>query len=264
MAEWPRLIHGIETQLLDFIGSVYDLIHGPASSSSWRSRAPRFPLPSELIMPLAGWMLIKEKELGFEWVVFAGLCGAVGNTLGSLVAYYAGAWGGRPLVERYGRYILISHHDLDLADRFFTRWGAWAVFFARLMPIVRTFVSVPAGISRMNVGQFTLFTFAGSFPWSLGLAAGRLRPRRELGGPSHLDAPRRHPDRDRPGHPPGLVRHTSRQSSMGGATNRPDLRPEARQLWRGVWSVTRMAIRDGPWPQADDASRHHVPATPRI
>ena len=130
------------------------------------------PLPSELIMPLAGWMLVKEKELGFEWVVFAGLCGAVGNTLGSLVAYYAGAWGGRPLVERYGRYVLISHHDLNLADRFFDRWGGWAVFFARLMPIVRTFVSVPAGVARMPVGQFTAFTFIGSFPWSLGLAAG--------------------------------------------------------------------------------------------
>jgi len=128
------------------------------------------PLPSELIMPLAGWMLIKEKGLGPEWVVLAGLFGAIGNTLGSLVAYYAGAWGGRPLVLRYGRYVLISHHDLDLADRFFDRWGAWAIFFARLLPVVRTFVSVPAGVSRMHVGQFTLFTFAGSFPWSLGLA----------------------------------------------------------------------------------------------
>jgi len=128
------------------------------------------PLPSELIIPLAGWMLIKEKGLGPEWVVLAGLFGAIGNTLGSLVAYYAGAWGGRPLVLRYGRYVLISHHDLDLADRFFDRWGAWAIFFARLLPVVRTFVSLPAGVSRMHVGQFTLFTFAGSFPWSLGLA----------------------------------------------------------------------------------------------
>lgn len=128
------------------------------------------PLPSELIMPLAGWMLIKEKGLGVEWLVLAGLFGAIGNTIGSLVAYYAGAWGGRPLVERYGRYVLISHHDLDLADRFFRRWGAWAILFARLLPVVRTFVSVPAGVSRMNVGQFTVFTFAGSFPWSLALA----------------------------------------------------------------------------------------------
>jgi membrane protein DedA with SNARE-associated domain len=123
-------------------------------------------------MPLAGWKLIKEKGLGFEWVIFAGFCGALGNTIGSLIAYYAGAWGGRPLVERYGRYILISHHDLDLADRFFKRWGVWAVLAARGLPVVRTFVSLPAGISRMNVGQFTLFTFVGSFAWSVALAAG--------------------------------------------------------------------------------------------
>ena len=130
------------------------------------------PLPSELVMPLAGWMLIKEKGLGAEWIVLAGLFGALGNTLGSILAYYAGAWGGRPLALKYGKYILISHHDLDLADRFFDRWGAWAIFLARLLPVVRTFVSVPAGISRMPILTFTTYTFAGSFPWSMGLAAG--------------------------------------------------------------------------------------------
>jgi len=130
------------------------------------------PLPSELVMPLAGWMLIKEKGLGAEWIVLAGLFGALGNTLGSILAYYAGAWGGRPLALKYGKYILISHHDLDLADRFFDRWGAWAIFLARLLPVVRTFVSVPAGISRMPILTFTAYTFAGSFPWSMGLAAG--------------------------------------------------------------------------------------------
>ena len=129
------------------------------------------PLPSELIMPLAGWMLVKDKGLGPEWLLLAGFFGAVGNTLGSLFAYYAGAWGGRPLVVKYGRYILISRHDLDLADRFFDRWGAWAIFFARMLPVVRTFVSLPAGISRMHLGHFTVYTFAGSFLWSLGLAA---------------------------------------------------------------------------------------------
>ena len=157
---------------MDFISSVYDLIQWPGVIVLMAIESAAIPLPSELIMPLAGWMLIKDQGLGFEWVLFAGFCGAVGNTLGSLVAYYAGAWGGRPMVLRYGRYVLISHHDLDLADRFFNRWGGWAVFFARLLPVVRTFVSVPAGITRMNVVRFTAFTFAGSFPWSLGLAAG--------------------------------------------------------------------------------------------
>ena len=129
------------------------------------------PLPSELIMPLAGWMLIKEKGLGIEYVGLAALCGAIGNTLGSIIAYYAGAVGGRPAVLKYGRYILISRHDLDLADRFFSRWGMWAVFFSRVLPIVRTFISLPAGISRMDFGKFIAFTFAGSFIWSLALAS---------------------------------------------------------------------------------------------
>jgi membrane protein DedA with SNARE-associated domain len=158
--------------LLDFIRSVYDTIQWPGVILLMAVESACIPLPSELIMPLAGWMLIKDKGLGFEWVVLAGLCGAIGNTIGSLIAYYAGARGGRPLVERYGKYILLSHHDLDLADRFFQRWGNWAVFFARLIPIVRTFVSLPAGISNMPVGKFTLYTFAGSFPWSMALAAG--------------------------------------------------------------------------------------------
>jgi membrane protein DedA with SNARE-associated domain len=128
------------------------------------------PLPSEIIMPLAGWMLIKDEGLGPAWLLLAAFCGAVGNTLGSLIAYWAGVWGGRPLVEKYGKYILISHHDLDLADRFFQRWGNLAVFGSRLLPVVRTFISLPAGISRMPVWQFTVYTFAGAFIWSFFLA----------------------------------------------------------------------------------------------
>jgi membrane protein DedA with SNARE-associated domain len=128
------------------------------------------PLPSELIMPLAGWMLVKERGLGEEWLFLAAFFGALGNVIGSLIAYYVGVLGGRPLVEKYGKYVLISHHDLDLADRWFQRWGNLAVFGSRLLPVVRTFISLPAGVSRMPVWQFTAYSFAGSFPWSLGLA----------------------------------------------------------------------------------------------
>lgn len=128
------------------------------------------PLPSEIIMPLAGWMLVKDRGLGEAWLLLAAFCGALGNLLGSLLAYYVGAWGGRPLVLRYGRYLLISRHDLDLADRWFARYGNWTVFASRLLPVVRTFISVPAGVARMPVLQFSVYTFAGSFPWSLGLA----------------------------------------------------------------------------------------------
>lgn len=128
------------------------------------------PLPSEIIMPLAGWMLVKDRGLGWEWLLLAALFGAIGNVLGSLIAYYVGAWGGRPLVAKYGRYVLISHHDLDLADRFFQRWGNLAVFASRLMPVVRTFISLPAGIARMPVWQFATYSFVGAFIWSFWLA----------------------------------------------------------------------------------------------
>ncbi len=130
------------------------------------------PLPSELIMPLAGWKLIADEGRGWEWILLAGFFGAIGNTAGSWVAYYAGAYGGRPFVEKYGKYILVSRHDLDLADRFFARWGSWAIFASRLLPVVRTFISVPAGISRMPIWQFTVYTMAGAFIWSVGLAYG--------------------------------------------------------------------------------------------
>ena len=157
---------------MSFIESTYDTIEWPGVVVMMAIESAAIPLPSELIMPLAGWMLVKDRGLGEEWLFLAAFFGAVGNTLGSLLAYYVGAKGGRPLVAKYGRYVLISHHDLDLADRFFKRWGNWAVFFSRLMPVVRTFISVPAGISRMPIWQFIIYTFAGAFIWSLGLAWG--------------------------------------------------------------------------------------------
>ena len=128
------------------------------------------PFPSEVIMPLAGWILVKERGHGLEYLLLAGFYGALGNTIGSLVAYYAGAWGGRPLLQRYGRFVLITPREIDMADRFFQRYGEVAVFASRLMPVVRTFISLPAGIARMNVWRFTLLSFAGAYPWSLALA----------------------------------------------------------------------------------------------
>jgi membrane protein DedA with SNARE-associated domain len=124
------------------------------------------PLPSEVIMPFSGY-LVYTGRFQLLWV---GVAGAVGCNLGSLVAYYIGSYGGRPLVEKYGRWILVTHHDLELADRFFTRYGDWAVFIARLLPVIRTFIAFPAGVSRMNVGRFHLYTFLGSLPWCLVLA----------------------------------------------------------------------------------------------
>ena len=130
------------------------------------------PLPSELIMPLAGWMLIKEQSLAVTYVLVAGVYGALGNTIGSVIAYVVGMWGGRPFLEKYGKYILISKHDLNLADRWFDRSGSWSIFASRLLPVVRTFISLPAGIARMHFFKFLVYTFLGSFIWSTGLAYG--------------------------------------------------------------------------------------------
>jgi membrane protein DedA with SNARE-associated domain len=124
------------------------------------------PLPSEVIMPFSGY-LVSVGRFKLAWVAVAG---ALGCNLGSLVAYYVGSLGGRPLVEKYGRYVLLTRHDLALADRFFARYGDWAVFIARLLPVVRTFIALPAGIARMNVARFHLYTFLGSLPWCWVLA----------------------------------------------------------------------------------------------
>jgi membrane protein DedA with SNARE-associated domain len=128
------------------------------------------PLPSEIIMPLAGWFLIRNAGLPLWWLLVAALLGALGNTLGSWLTYWVGAAGGRPLLERYGRLLLVTQRDLDRADAWFTRFGDLAVFAGRLMPVVRTFISLPAGVARMRFGSFSLLTFAGSFIWSLLLA----------------------------------------------------------------------------------------------
>jgi len=98
------------------------------------------------------------------------LAGATGCVLGSLVAYYVGALGGRPLIERYGKYILISHHDLEIADRWFQHHGDITVFVGRLLPVIRTFIAFPAGVARMPLWRFNIYTFVGSYIWSLALA----------------------------------------------------------------------------------------------
>ena len=124
------------------------------------------PLPSEVIMPFSGY-LVYAGRFHLLWVATAG---AIGCNLGSVVAYEIGFFGGRPLVERYGSYILLNRGELDWAERFFVRWGSAAVFIARLMPVIRTFIALPAGIARMPRLRFHVYTFVGSWPWCLMLA----------------------------------------------------------------------------------------------
>jgi membrane protein DedA with SNARE-associated domain len=124
------------------------------------------PLPSEIIMPFSGY-LVSTGQMNL-WLV--GIAGAFGCVVGSLVAYWVGSRGGRPLIEKYGRYVLVSPHDLDLADRWFANYGEAIVFVSRLLPAIRTFIAFPAGVARMNLKRFVIYTFAGSLPWCLGLA----------------------------------------------------------------------------------------------
>ena len=119
------------------------------------------PLPSEIIMPFAGFLVFKG-ELTL-WLV--ALAGAVGCVIGSIPAYYVGMYGGRPLAEKYGKYILLSKNDLDMADRLFAKYGEIIIFIARLLPAVRTFIAFPAGVARMNMPKFIMYTFIGSLIW---------------------------------------------------------------------------------------------------
>ncbi|PKB82007.1 MAG: hypothetical protein BZY88_05325 [SAR202 cluster bacterium Io17-Chloro-G9] len=163
---------GIESALLDIITKVYDAIGWPGVVFLMAVESASIPFPSELIMPLAGWLLIEDKG-GSAWLVLlAGFYGALGNLLGSWVAYFVSRTWGRALLHRYGKYVLITRDEVDKAEEWFGKYGEWAVFFSRLMPVVRTFISVPAGIARMNLWKFSLYTFIGSFPWSVGLAYG--------------------------------------------------------------------------------------------
>ena len=120
------------------------------------------PLPSEVIMPFSGY-LVSTGQFNLFWVA---IMGGLGCLWGSIISYYLGALGGRPLIEKYGKYILMSKHDLDIADRWFARWGMKAVFVGRLLPVIRTFISFPAGIARVNLLWFGVWTFVGSVIWS--------------------------------------------------------------------------------------------------
>ena len=124
------------------------------------------PLPSEIIMPFAGYLVYK----GQFNLLLAATAGAIGCNLGSVIAYEIGHYGGRPLIERYGSYVFLGRHELDLAERFFKRFGAVAVLVGRLLPVIRTFIALPAGVAKMPRLRFHVFTFVGSWPWCFVLA----------------------------------------------------------------------------------------------
>jgi membrane protein DedA with SNARE-associated domain len=160
------LIEGIITVLSRFVINTISTFGYSGILLTMAIESACIPLPSEIIMPFSGYLV----TTGQFTMLGVTLAGAVGNVIGSMVAYFAGVWGGRPFVERYGPYMLVSHKDLEIADRWFDRYGEVAVFFSRMLPVVRTFISLPAGIARMNFPRFVLFTFLGALPWCYLLA----------------------------------------------------------------------------------------------
>ncbi len=124
------------------------------------------PLPSEIIMPFSGYLV----STGEFTLIGVSIAGAIGCVIGSALAYWVGYYGGRPAAEKYGKYVLVTHHDLDIADNFFKKYGNLAVFISRMLPVVRTFISLPAGIAKMNFSKFITYTFLGSLPFCFILA----------------------------------------------------------------------------------------------
>ncbi len=162
-------MHAIESASIDFVRSLFDSVGWFGVVVAMAIESACIPLPSEVIMPLAGWLIVANRDLGWWGILLASFWGAVGNLIGSTVAYGAGAWLGRPAIEKYGRWLLITPRDLDRAHRWFTERGEVMAFVSRLLPVVRTFISLPAGVARMPYPKFAVYTFAGAFLWCIPL-----------------------------------------------------------------------------------------------
>ena len=161
----------IDQIVIPFLASLFGAVGYLGVLLAMAIESAMIPLPSELILPFAGFLISDPAKIEplthgpwSFWIVV--VVATLGNTLGSLIAYAIGAWGGRPFLERYGRYLLIRPHDIEIAERFFVRWGAQTAFFSRLLPIVRTFISFPAGVARMPIRTFVAYSVAGAFLWS--------------------------------------------------------------------------------------------------
>jgi membrane protein DedA with SNARE-associated domain len=162
----------IDQIVIPFLTSLYGAVGYLGVGVAMAIESAMIPLPSELVLPFAGFLVSDRSAIepvthgpwNF-WIVV--IIATIGNTVGSVIGYAIGAWGGRPFLERYGRYLLIRPHEIALADRFFQRYGAATAFFSRLLPIVRTFISFPAGVARMPLGKFIVYSTLGALPWSI-------------------------------------------------------------------------------------------------
>jgi membrane protein DedA with SNARE-associated domain len=165
------LPQGLEDAIVNFAQTLYHNIGWVGVVIAMAIESACIPVPSELIMPLAGWFLGQAVGASLlQTMLLGGLFGAIGCLLGSLLAYAVGYYGGRPLITHWGRYILLNEHHLEQAESFFERRGELTAFVSRLLPVIRTFISLPAGIAKMNLTKFSFYTFIGSFIWSAALA----------------------------------------------------------------------------------------------
>jgi membrane protein DedA with SNARE-associated domain len=170
----PAVFDFLNGPVRDLVTKIYDAV-GYLGVALWVAiESVIIPIPSEIVLPFAGFLVGEgvavEPLTGAAWNYWlVVLAGTVGATVGALIAYGIGAWGGRPIIERWGRYLGITSSDLDRADGFFARHGQAASFFGRMIPIIRSLVSFAAGVARMPLGRFTLFTFLGSLPWTAAL-----------------------------------------------------------------------------------------------
>jgi len=168
-----RMPQAWEQAIIAFLHNLFQTMNWGGVVAIMALESANIPIPSEVTMPLSGWLLVQST--GGSWVqavLEGGFFGALGCTIGSVLSYWLGYYGGRPLVERFGKYIMINMDDLERADKWFGRWGDWTSFLSRLLPIVRTFISFPAGVTRINFWRFTTLSFIGSFIWCALLTLG--------------------------------------------------------------------------------------------
>ena len=162
----------IDQIVIPFLNGLYGHIGYLGVAVAMTIESAMIPLPSELILPYAGFLVSDPTQLEpitngpwSYWIVV--LVATIGNTIGSVIGYGIGAWGGRPFLERWGRYLLIRPHEIALAEGWFLRYGPATAFFSRLLPVVRTFISFPAGVARMPLGRFITYSTLGAVPWSM-------------------------------------------------------------------------------------------------
>lgn len=162
----------IDQVVIPFLNGLYGAVGYLGVGLAMAIESAMVPLPSELILPYAGFLISDPSQVEpltrgpwSYWIVV--IVATLGNTAGSLVGYGMGAWGGRPFLRRWGRFLLIRPHEIELAEAFFAKYGPATAFFSRLLPLVRTFISFPAGVARMPLGRFIAYSTAGALPWSM-------------------------------------------------------------------------------------------------